>query len=68
MQTDTTEAGRRTQTVTATEAVRRFGDLMNAVHYRGERVLITKHGRPVAEIVPFEDAGSDPAASAEAAA
>ncbi len=42
---------RFTTTVTALEAKARFGQLLNWVA-RGEEVIITKHGKPVARIVP----------------
>jgi len=38
-------------TVTALEAKTRFGDLLARVQ-RGEEIVITKHDRPVARIVP----------------
>ena len=39
------------RTVTATEASRRFSDLLDAVE-RGESVTVTRGNRPVAEIRP----------------
>lgn len=39
------------RTVTATEASRRFSDLLDAVE-RGETVIIVRGNRPVAEIGP----------------
>lgn len=39
------------RTMTATEASRRFSDLLDAVE-RGESVRVTRGGRPVAEIRP----------------
>lgn len=38
--------------VTATEAARRFADLLDAVEYRGERYTITRRGKVVACIEP----------------
>jgi prevent-host-death family protein len=38
-------------TVTAFEAKTRFGELLDRVS-RGEEVVITRHGRPVARLVP----------------
>lgn len=40
------------KTLTATEAARRFADLLDSVERSGESCLITRHGRPVARIVP----------------
>jgi len=33
--------------------------IMDQVHERGESVLITKHGKPVAKLVPVENKGDD---------
>ena len=38
-----------------TQARARFTESVNRVTYRGERILIQKHGRPVAALVPIED-------------
>ena len=38
-----------------TQARARFTESVNRVTYRGERILIRKHGRPVAALVPVED-------------
>ena len=38
-----------------TQACARFTESVNRVTYRGERILIQKHGRPVAALVPVED-------------
>ena len=32
-----------------------FTESVNRVNYRGERIVIRKHGRPVAALVPVED-------------
>ncbi|MBD3241738.1 MAG: type II toxin-antitoxin system prevent-host-death family antitoxin [Chitinivibrionales bacterium] len=37
------------------EARRDFADLLNRVAYGGERVLIDRHGKPVAALVSVED-------------
>ena len=42
--------------VTATNAARRMGELISRVAYGGERFVITRHGRPVAELVPAQAA------------
>lgn len=39
--------------VTATEAARKFADLLDAVEHRGERYTITRHGRAVAHVEPI---------------
>jgi prevent-host-death family protein len=39
------------RTITATEASRRFSDLLDAIE-RGETVTITRGNRPIAEIAP----------------
>jgi len=38
--------------VTATEAARRFSDLLDAVEHDGERFTITRHGKAIANIEP----------------
>lgn len=40
------------QTITATEAVRNFSELLNCIRYRGERYTILKGGKPAATIGP----------------
>lgn len=44
------------ESVPATEASRNLGDLLNRVTYGGERIVITRHGRPVAELTPIQAA------------
>ncbi len=39
--------------VTATEASRRFADLLDAVEHRGERFAIVRRGQVVAELAPL---------------
>lgn len=41
------------KTVSAFEARRQFGSLLNDVDARGERVIVTRHGEPVAALVPI---------------
>ena len=38
--------------ITATEAARRFSDLINRVLYRGEVFIVERGGEPVCRIVP----------------
>lgn len=40
--------------VPATDAARTLGELLNRVMYGRERIVITRHGRPVAELVPAQ--------------
>ena len=40
------------QTITATDAVRKFSELLNNIRYRGERYTILKGGKPAATIGP----------------
>ncbi len=39
--------------ITATEAARKFADLLDAVEHEGERYTITRRGRAVAHIEPI---------------
>ncbi len=41
--------------ITATEASRNFSDLLNRVHYRGERFEVSRGKEVVARIEPAED-------------
>ena len=38
--------------VSATDAARRFADLLDAVEHRGERFTIVRRGKPVAHLEP----------------
>jgi prevent-host-death family protein len=38
--------------LTATEAARRFSEMLNAVERRGETFVVVRNGRPVARIGP----------------
>jgi len=40
--------------VSATEAVRRFSEILNSVKYQGESYTIVRGGKPVASISPVE--------------
>lgn len=44
------------ENVAATDAARSLGDLLNRVMYGGQSFVITRHGRPVAELVPAQAA------------
>lgn len=39
----------------ASEARRRFAAILNEVEFKGERIVLDRHGKPVAAVVPFED-------------
>lgn len=41
--------------VTTAEARKNLSDLLNRVAYSRERVVVTRHGREIAAIVPVED-------------
>lgn len=45
-------------TTTVTDVLRNFSDYVNRVAYRGERFVLTRGGREVAELVPVAPAGS----------
>ncbi|WP_093803909.1 type II toxin-antitoxin system Phd/YefM family antitoxin [Streptomyces sp. Wb2n-11] len=47
------------KTMTAEEARRNFADLLNEVGFQGEEVLITRHGKPIAKLVPATDKDLD---------
>lgn len=40
--------------VSATEAVRKFSEILNSIKYRGESYTIIRGGKPVASICPVE--------------
>jgi antitoxin (DNA-binding transcriptional repressor) of toxin-antitoxin stability system len=40
------------QTITVTDAVRNFSELLNDIRYRGERYTILKGGKPTATMGP----------------
>jgi len=52
------------KTLTVEEAARNFSDFVSRVHYRGERTLLVKGGRPMVEVIPVRQAktGSELAA------
>ena len=43
--------------ITATDAARRFADLLDAVEHRGERFTIVRRGRVVAQLEPAGHGG-----------
>lgn len=42
-------------TITATEAVRNFSEILNNIRYRGDHYTIVRGGKPAAAIVPAEE-------------
>jgi len=40
------------KTTTVTDALRNFSDYVNRVAYRGERFILVRGGKPVAELAP----------------
>jgi antitoxin (DNA-binding transcriptional repressor) of toxin-antitoxin stability system len=42
------------RTVSATEFVRRFSEILNSIKYRGDHYTIMRGGKPVASISPVE--------------
>ena len=46
-----------TKTITATEAVRRFSEILNSIKYTGNDFTIIRGGKPVATIRPAETHG-----------
>jgi antitoxin (DNA-binding transcriptional repressor) of toxin-antitoxin stability system len=45
--------------VSATEAARRFADLLDAIEHRGERFTIVRRGRAVAHLEPVSHGRGD---------
>lgn len=43
------------KTVSVAEAKNSFSDLLNRVIYRRERIIVSKHGKPVGALVSTED-------------
>ena len=44
--------------IRATEAVRRFSELLNMIKYQGESYTIIRGGKPVASLRPLEKRGA----------
>ncbi len=40
--------------ISATEAVRKFSEILNSVKYKGERYTVIRGGKPIASICPIE--------------
>ncbi|HEX9020860.1 MAG TPA: type II toxin-antitoxin system prevent-host-death family antitoxin [Nitrospirota bacterium] len=43
-----------TKTITATEAVRKFSEILNSIKYKGDHYTVVRGGKPVASITPVE--------------
>lgn len=43
------------ETLTVAEARRTFGDVISKVGYGGKRIVVQRHGKPVAAVISFED-------------
>ena len=41
--------------ISVTEARARFSDLVNRVGYGGERIVLTRHGKPLVALLPAAD-------------
>ena len=44
-----------TPRMSASLAREKFADVVNRVEYRGERVIVQRHNRDVAAVIPIED-------------
>ena len=42
--------------ISATDAARRFSEILNRVRYRNETFVVTRRGEPICEIVPVHAA------------
>jgi antitoxin (DNA-binding transcriptional repressor) of toxin-antitoxin stability system len=47
------------KTITATEAVRKFSEILNSIKYNGKNYTILRGGKPVASISPFDTHDKD---------
>lgn len=45
------------KTITATDAVRKFSDLLNTIRFKGTRYTILRGGKPVATLGPAMSSG-----------
>lgn len=48
-------AARTPESIPATQAKAHLLELLNTVDHKGESIIITKRGRPVAKLVPIEN-------------
>jgi len=42
--------------ITATQAVREFSELLNKIKFKGDRYIIERSGKPVAQMEPIREA------------
>ena len=42
--------------ITATQAVREFSELLNKIKFKGDRYIIKRSGKPVAQMEPIREA------------
>lgn len=42
------------RTVSAVDARKRFGEILESVHYRGDEIIIERAGKPMAVVIPPE--------------
>jgi antitoxin (DNA-binding transcriptional repressor) of toxin-antitoxin stability system len=54
-----TEAPNMAKSISATEAVRRFSDLLGTIKFRGARYTIVRGGKPIATLGPAAPAASE---------
>jgi len=54
-----TSKPRPIETVPAAEANRRFSELLRGVREEGRSYIVTSHGRPVAKVLPVDDADDE---------
>lgn len=50
-----------TSEIPVTEARAQLSDLINRVGYGGERIVLTRHGKPLVALVPAADLATAPA-------
>lgn len=58
---------RMSRTVTAYEARVHFGEMLDFVRYSGDHCIITKHNKPIAQLIRWDDSASASAVPAIAA-
>ncbi len=56
-----------TSEIPVTEARAQLSDLINRVGYGGERIVLTRHGKPLVALVPATDLEAAPARADEPA-
>ena len=56
----TTKKENRVKKISAMEARRSFGDIMNRVALRGETYIVERAGKPLVRIIPFSNSAFNP--------